>query len=237
MNIDFLPQIKTVATIAEHFTTEEIKNEPMLFQADWDFATRFGGPLTRRILTTLRNTPEFNNAYQLAHSNKLNLVIDTRVNMVMQGWYPSIPGWHCDDVPRSEKYAQPDFSQRKDACQHFTIVLSDTDMPDLFTGAGVSGTEYLTTPTTLSVDPEAVWKSVDSLLNDMLAAEVLGPSPTKFLKDGELLQFNQQALHRTSPARVAGWRLFFRCSFTYRKATNEVRRQAQAYIPLDKAGW
>jgi hypothetical protein len=236
MNIDFLPKIKTLAVLPDTFTTDEIKNETMIFSGDWDFTYRNGGPITRRIMSTLRQQQPFMDAYVLANQRRFNLVVDTRVNQVMKDWYPSIPGWHCDDVPRLDKYSQPDFSLRDPTVQHFCVLISDSQ-PDPFNGSGVSGTEYLIEPTTLAVDPTAVWHSVDILLNDMLAEGVLGATPTSFAKDKHIIQFDQNTLHRTSPARTPGWRLFFRCSLTYRKPANEIRKQVQVYIPPDKVGW
>lgn len=236
MNVDFIPKIKTLTSLPDKFTTDEIKNETMIFSGDWDFAYRNGGPITRRIMSTLRAHPAFMDAYILANQRKLNVVVDTRVNMVMTGWYPSIPGWHCDDVPRRELYSQPDLSLRDSAVQHFTCLVSDAQ-PDVFSGVGVTGTEYLVEPITLAIDPTAVWKTADQLVNDMISMGVLGPTATSFLKDRDIVQFDQNSLHRASPARVPGWRLFFRCSLTHRKPVNEIRKQAQVYIPADQVGW
>ena len=82
---------KVVGNFGEGIPFSEIKNEPMFFNSDFNYAYEKGGPITRSFLDNLpddwKNQP---------------LAFDSRVHMLMPGWFPAIPGWHHDDVPRPE---------------------------------------------------------------------------------------------------------------------------------------
>lgn len=227
MNFTFQPRILTVASSAQRFSTDAIKDEPMLFGADLAFAREHGGELTRHVLDTLGKSAEFVGWRENFEKGKLartSIVIDSRVNMLMPGMYPSIPGWHGDDVPRGVKYAQPDLNGvDTDEFIHFMVLFSDNATP-------VSATEFVVEPVTLDVDPENVWKSVNAGL------EALKPKTSK-LREGDIIAFGQEALHRASPCVQAGWRFFMRVSFTYRKPVNEIRQQVQVYMPIEASGW
>src|SRR5690606_10082560 len=83
-----------------NITAKDFRYETMLFGADLAFAQENGGEITKQVIDSL---PKF------TVPDDLHVVIDTRVNMLMRGYYPSIPGWHCDDVPRGEN-GQPDLT-------------------------------------------------------------------------------------------------------------------------------
>jgi hypothetical protein len=80
------------------FSIEMIKNEPMFFSADSDFVKEHGGPITRRFLASMPSD------WIAAR----DLIWDSRSHMLMPGWYPCIPGWHLDDIPRTRPDGQPD---------------------------------------------------------------------------------------------------------------------------------
>ena len=221
MNLLFLPKVKTVGKIDRRFTTSEIAGEQMVYSGDWGYTMANGGPITRLIMETLQLTPEWRDAVGVGLRNGRNIVIDTRTNMLMAGMYPSIPGWHCDDVPRGEKYAQPDVRKVSDDVQHFMVILSDSDECP-------ARTEFVTEQVIIDVDPENVWNSVD-------AAVEREKFHTAFLNEGEIIRFNQTAIHRATLCQTPGWRLFFRLSITHRKPVNEIRKQVQVYTTSN--GW
>jgi hypothetical protein len=140
----------------------------------------------------------------------------------MHGFYPSIPGWHCDDIPRGTKYAQPDLDKRNGGVIHFCCLISDH--PE------VSNTEYINEQLQIDVDPANVWSSVDRLINSH------GARCVEVAKPGEIIRFTQSTLHRATPCKVPGWRLFFRLSITHRKPVNVLRNQVQVYVP-ENTGW
>ena len=55
-----------------------IKNEPMFFSSDLHYAYSKGGPITRSFIEALPDAWE-------------HAVFDSRVHMLMPGWFPSIP--------------------------------------------------------------------------------------------------------------------------------------------------
>src|SRR5262249_36308588 len=79
------------------FTPEQVKAEPTFFAAGIDFARRHGGPITHAVLDALPDD------WRAA-----GLVIDSRTHLLMPGWFPCIPGWHLDDVPRTRSDGQPE---------------------------------------------------------------------------------------------------------------------------------
>lgn len=199
----------------------------MLFGADLAYAREHGGEITNHVLDTLAQSDVFVQWLERFKAGELpsaSIVIDSRVNMLMPGMYPSIPGWHGDDVPRGVKYAQPDLNGvNPDGFMHFMVLFSDNVIP-------VSATEFVVEPVTLDVDPDNVWKSVNA------GVEALKPK-TRKLREGDIIAFGQEALHRASPCVQAGWRFFMRVSFTYRKPVNEIRQQVQVYMPIETSGW
>lgn len=217
MKYTFQPDIKTIGQIDGVLNTESFKYEPMIFSGDLAFTKEVNGPITSRCLKLIEESDEFQKCYQ----RNSNVVVDTRVTMTMKGAYPSIPGWHCDDVPRSEKYSQPTLYDTSDKIQHFMVLLADVEAQ--------SCTEFVSEPFSAEIDETNVWFSLHN--------EVIKHAPnTRFIKQGEIIRFNQTAIHRASAAKNPGWRFFMRVSLTHRKPANEIRRQVQVYIDSN-GGW
>jgi hypothetical protein len=222
MRFTFTPNIKTVGKLEIPVRdTHEIKNEPMIFSGDPNFAHHQGGPLTKEILRKVLKDEMYLAVAMFANENDFHTVIDTRVTMTMPGMYPSIPGWHCDDVPRGKSHGQPVLHGINPFVQHFMVILSDQE-------DAVSCTEFVTEPFEVDADLANVWGSVDR------AVERDKPK-TGFLSQGEIIRFNQEAIHRASITKTAGWRYFFRASVTHRKPANEIRKQVQVYASAN--GW
>ncbi len=237
MKYTFTPNVKTVEHIEPTRNTNTVKNEPMIFSGCPDFAHSEGGPLTREITRILLNHQMFRTVQMFSPDN-FRVVIDTRVTMTMEGMYPSIPGWHGDDIPRSRTTGQPVLHGVNPLVQHFMVLLSDQP-------TAVSTTEFILKPTEIDVDIANVWNSVDTHINDRLEVhnkynegrpieEQIAPT-TGFIEPGEIVRFNQEAIHRASPTVTPGWRFFYRASITHRKPANEVRKQVQVYA--SKNGW
>jgi len=215
MERTFTPHIKTIGQINGVVGIEEISNEPMFFSCSVKHITRAHkstAPLTNRILDELN----------ILNVLTDDLVIDTRVTMLMPGTYPSIPGWHCDDFPRSFDTGQPDLKS-KDKTRHIMCLLSTTE--------GISGTKFITNQVTLDLDVNNVWHDLHEKIENFST-----PNKIRQAKEGELILFNQEATHTAVPATKAGWRLFFRASKTHRRVMNQIRNQVQVYVPHN-GGW
>src|SRR5699024_10819373 len=73
----------------EQPSQELIKNTLGLHNASLDDAIKYGGELTRAAI----------GAMDLTFSKK-NIIVDTKIHMLLPGMCPAIPGWHSDGVPR-----------------------------------------------------------------------------------------------------------------------------------------
>lgn len=195
------------------FTDTEVKAEPQFFNASPQYAFERGGPITREFLT-------------LSKGWESGSVFDSRVHMLMPGWYPCIPGWHLDDVPRERSDKQPNHVDPSYKSEHLMAIVGDA-----------SRTEFALGELTLNEPPigstiYGQWTKDVELLCSMghLARFTVLPN--------YLYHFDWQSWHRGMPATKNGWRWFGRLSWkTERKVTNEIRAQTQVYLPAVDAGW
>lgn len=206
--------------VCTHFSNcdNEIKNEPMLFSCNVRSAYDLGGILTRHFLNRLPID------WLLAP----DLIIDSRVHMLMKGWYPCIPGFHHDDVPRTTPTGQPDYITPAYKAEHVMMIIGDCCPTEFALGksnfpsvALMAGEKYY-----------KVWHPI-----------VVGQIKTGVLKSylavpDTLIYFNWQTWHQGTPATKDGWRWFIRATRnTYRKPTNELRKQVQVYLENPMEGW
>lgn len=192
---------------------DDIKNEPMFFSASAQFALDKSGPLTSAFLA-IAGIPA-----------KSDWIIDSRVHMLMEGWYPCIPGYHHDDVPRNRPDGQPDYDSTAYYSEHIMAIV------DVGTG---SFTEFVDeSVTVLPQVPvgKVIYREWDSAINER-------HPKTKLVGNGEIFKFTWQDFHRGMPAVGNGWRWFIRASRnTKRPVLNELRNQVQVYMPTVTAGW
>src|SRR5215470_8347004 len=104
------------------FDEQAIKAEPMLFSASWEFARTNGGPITNAFLDSV--------VTQIKHP----AIIDSRVHMLMPGWFPCIPGWHLDDVPRTRADGQPNHESLAYKSEHVCTVVGDASLTQFVEG-------------------------------------------------------------------------------------------------------
>lgn len=215
---DFVPLHKV---FKEPQPLEVFAAEACLFSATPEFVRTRGGPLARKILSSVNfNSQEILQAVDA----DLYPVIDFRVHRLMPGMFPSIPGWHCDAVPRKDYKSQPDFSLLNSASVHFTCVVGTDEKSSM--------TEYVKDSVTIPIDNESpVWKQVH------IATEKLKPS-TGYVEHGRLYRFSSKGIHRATAATVRGWRAFFRLSYYHNPPiVNGIPSQQQVYILSEENGW
>jgi hypothetical protein len=198
-------------------TEKEVKDEPMLFSADFDYAWKKGGEITREFLLKL---PDY-------ITKRKDFIFDSRVHMLMPGWYPCIPGWHLDDVPRTRVDGQPDHENPEYQSEHAMALVGDASVTSFFSGnlelEDVSvgeGTIY------------KVWdEKIENILVDNPYYEVKAPT-------NQIIFFDCHSFHKGNPATKNGWRWFGRASWnTKREVKNEIRHQVQVYMPVPNQGW
>ncbi len=199
------------------FCQQKVKDEPQFFSASWDFAAERGGPITR----------DFLKHAAIAVGPRHDGIVDSRCHMLMPGWYPCIPGWHLDDVPRTRPDGQPDHCRPSYLSQHLCAVVGDASLTQFLAGR-------------IELDDIPVGKGVcygewNTVINNRIANGQLKPNT---IGDGNIVQFDWQTFHRGMPATKDGWRMFIRLSWnTKRPITNEIRHQTQVYLPAHEAGW
>jgi hypothetical protein len=222
----FSSQIKIGSPFATYCDASEIKNEPMFFNCGYEFAIKNGGPITQSFLRSLpdnwKNQP---------------LVFDSRVHMLMPGWYPAIPGFHHDDVPRppipvGQHFAtagQPDYDNPRYLSEHILGLVN----------ADICPTEFALGECVMPEVPDGEliyrrWhKEVEQLLNKKQLTRFIAPDRT-------LVHFDWQTFHTGTKAVANGWRWFGRVSRNTERVstvTNEIRVNAQVYLEFPMEGW
>lgn len=203
----------------------DIKNEPMFFNASYDFAYEHGGTITRSFLSALPDLW------------KKDVVFDSRVHMLMPGWYPAIPGFHHDDVPRPEIPAgqhfitagQPDYDNPRYRSEHILGLVNAETCPTVFALGSC----------TMPAVPEGEliyrrWhQEVERLISEGRLEVVEAPS-------NQLIYFDCDTFHTGVKARSNGWRWFGRISRNtdrVKNITNEIRNQVQVYLEFPMEGW
>lgn len=203
----------------------EVKNEPMLFNCDPQGAYSNGGPLTREFLLMLpdewRDVP---------------IVVDSRVHMLMPGWYPCIPGWHHDDVPRTRSDGQPNYGPGEFRSEHIMALVGGDICPTAF---ALGEADFI--EPALGDVIYAKWH------HDVQGKLWGGELVQELVPSNRLIAFDDRTWHRGSAAVYSGWRFFIRASRYYapdgtpvprgNPRTNEVRRQVQVYLDNVNSGW
>lgn len=193
-----------------------IKNEPMFFNCDLEFAWINGGPITRAFIDALPTSWQHD-----------RVVLDSRTHMLMKGWYPCIPGWHHDDVPRSTANGQPNYSNPEYQSTHILGLVN----------ADVAPTEFAVGTINLDVPEEMIYKTWHPIVEDAVRT---GGLKLKKAQSGILYGFDCESFHQGVRANKDGWRWFARVSQSTDRAdkiTNEIRNQVQVYMEFPMEGW
>lgn len=222
----FNSQALEVGNFAENVSNNEIKNEPMFFNCDLQFAYQNGGPITKSFIDNLP---------KIWHESKV--VFDSRIHMLMPGWYPSIPGYHHDDVARPQipvgqhfiTAGQPNYNDKKyqskhilglvnaDVCPtHFAI--GNCEMPEVYKG-------------------ETIYKKWHPIVTNLVETNNLR---LVIAKDRTLYKFDWETFHTGIKAVKNGWRWFGRISMDtdrVKTITNEIRMNANVYLEFPMEGW
>jgi len=203
--------------IAEHAKTEIVKNEPMLFSCDKNACEQLGGPLTKHFLKGL--SQEF--------LDSEHLIVDSRVHMLMKGWFPAIPGHHHDSVPRTREDKQPNYNDPQRS-KHCMMLVSENDTcPTEF---ALGSAEFPEVPL-----GQIIYKTWHQIVENMLNRNELMSFHCPF---NRYIYFDDRAWHQATASNKNGWRWFIRASIDpTRKPSNELRRQVQVYLENPMEGW
>lgn len=198
------------------FSQTEVKNEPMLFSCSAAVARALGGPITHAFLDALPHE----------WTSHPTFILDTRVHMLMKGWYPCIPGWHHDDVPRTSPDGQPNYDTPEYYAEHALALVGDCCPTEFACG-------HIVLPGL--PDGQTIYRAWHPLVEDAVRTNRL-----RLIRAQEraVYRFNAHTFHQGRPALHDGWRWFGRASIdTHRQPTNELRRQTQVYLEFPMEGW
>mgnify|MGYP000114253678 CR=1 FL=1 len=200
------------------FGKEEVCKEPMFYRASADFAYEHGGPITRQFL---KNLP--------GDWKNIPVTIDSRVHMLMPGWFPCIPGMHHDDIPRTREDRQPNYEQLDYSADHIMGLVN----------GDVAPTEFAVGEIDLEIPPvgSLVYREWHPKIMQAIDAGVLQSTKAESYK---YIQFDNFAFHQGTKAVGSGWRWFIRVSRNTDRANdckNEIRQQVQVYMENPMEGW
>lgn len=212
----FNSQIKYIDQLSQ-YTDEQIKNEPMLFNCNGYTAYCLGGKITREFINKIN---------KIIPEDKM--VIDSRVHMLMPGWFPCIPGFHHDDVPRSGRDGQPNYINPEYKSEHIMALVN----------ADVCPTEFALGEITLPDITEGIYyKQWHPMVKQQIKERKL---KSKKLTGNPIYWFNWESFHQGTRAVKSGWRFFIRASYNtdrIKNCTHEIRRQCQVYLEHPMEGW
>lgn len=211
-----------------NFAQEVIKNEPMFFNASINFAYENGGPITKSFIDILGKLPKMDIGLNI-HPHT-NLVLDSRVHMLMPGWYPAIPGFHHDDVPRNTSDGQPNYHNPDYHSQHIMALVNGDICPTQFAIGECEMPEV--------EDGEVYYRKWHPIVEELCN---IGKLQRVDALGNPIIWFDAHAFHQGVKANASGWRWFARLSWNTEREnniTNEIRNQVQVYIPApDYRGW
>jgi len=225
-NKPFDSRMTPLGPFAQDVDNAAIKDEPMFFNCNLVFAYENGGPVTRSFIDALdqewREAPA---------------AFDSRVHMLMPGWYPAIPGFHHDDVPRPAipvgqhfvTAGQPDYDNPRYHAQHILGLVNAAVAPTDFAVGRCVMPEV--------ADGDLIYRAWHAEVERLLAS---GEMERVSAPDRTLVHFDWQAFHTGVPAVSNGWRWFGRVSFNtdrVERISNEIRRQVQVYLEFPMEGW
>lgn len=219
----FEPSLQQVGSFTPTATIEQIAEETGMFSASPNFVRDNGGTLTNQMLDQIP-ADWFEEAKELG----LYPNIDVRVHRLYKDDFPAVPGWHCDGEYRRTYHSQPELD-KVPIHRHIVGTVS--------TGAtGVSLTEFVTDEVSVDIDESngvGVWEQVHKHI------ESTGAAITE-AQDGILYDFGSMTLHRCTPAKERGWRLFLRASMwhkPYLQGEGTLARQEYVYRLAEEKGW
>ena len=204
---------------------KECMESNMLFSSSYEHARSYGGYAISSFLDSL--------SIEWA-----NCVIDTRFHSLKSGWYPGIPGWHLDDIPRDLDNGQPNLANPKYKSIH-RMVIFDYGTGSMTEFADKKEIEHINYYKDKSEDfplngktGETLWKTVDDFVNKTDGFEI------KTVECSKVYEFGINDLHRAVPATTNGWRFFIRATRnSERPIHNVIRNQVQVYMDPINGGW
>ncbi len=203
----FIPTFHVIDSVAAPLRGMDLSQEVMFYQSSMDFVQEYGGPIAREFIRKLPFSPLD------------NVLVDLRVHHLNIGHYPAIPGYHLDWLPRTNKGADPVVSSIP-SYDHVVLIIGETSL-----------TEFVSEPIVLLLPERRAFEYANDTIKDSGIA-------TEHVTSGTMVQFTSRDWHRPTPAEGPEWRLLIRASrIAHKSPVNDIRTQAQVYIPVQEASW
>lgn len=202
---------------------EVIKNTLALWNCDLDTAVKYGGDLTRAALGAMN-----------LRGDRKNIIVDTKTHMLMPGFYPGIPGWHTDGVPRGPERnpgakADPDIfaqDEMEDEKPRFHLLVTGDVCPTKF---ATTSDMFLKVTTDASL-----YKVISEQMKEKTFVSLQTAPSTVY-------EWDWWQLHTAQAAKTHGWRFLIRVTETDHMEPQTdlnkiIRTQQQVYVP-EAFGW
>jgi len=179
------------------------------------------GPITKAFLASVET--------YLSSIGVDDYIFDSRVHMLMKGWFPCIPGFHHDDVPRSLPNKQPNYYNPEYHAKHIMGLVNGDICPTQFALGECELPD-------VAVD-EMYYKKWHPIVDELCNQNKLQRYD---LIGNPVVLFDAHTFHQGQQAKTGGFRWFGRVSWNtdrVKNASNEIRRQANVYLPVPMEGW
>lgn len=208
---------------------DAIENTLNLRQVSLEDAVRYGGTVTRSALDAIHLSLRGEHKYT---------IVDTKVNFLLPGFIPAIPGWHTDGVPRGDELNPAGRGVPRINAQNEG--LARESLYHLLEVGGHSKTEFLTGKVQLDLeDGHDLYQRMSEKVDAFLG--YVDHPPIESCPEGQVVTWDWWQIHRAVPATGPGWRFLIRVTETdyIEPRTNPsdfIRTQTQVYVP-ERFGW
>ncbi len=203
----FKPTFHTIDTIDALPLARVLRKEQQFYQSSMEFVAEKGGPIAQEFIS------------KLPFSEDDNVLVDVRVHSLQAGYYPAIPGYHLDWLPRTNKGADPIVETIPDY-DHVVLIVAESSLTEF-----VADDIMIVLPEVKAFEHANRWIKASGI-------------KTAHVKSGDMVQFTSRDWHRPSPALGSEWRLLIRASrIDHKEPVNRLVDQSQVYIPIEEASW
>jgi hypothetical protein len=210
----------------EQPSVEVLKNTPQLWNASLDDALKYGGDLTKTAI----------GAMDLKFDRKY-IVVDTKIHMLMPGFYPAIPNWHTDGVPRGQEL-RPEVKDWPNIHAQESMTTSRYHL--LVTGEGCL-TQFMKEPLILDCKMGSETYNLYEDVNHQISQIDYNNLDIVAIPSCQVLTWDWWNLHRGIQAIKHEWRYLIRVTETdHMQPQTDLRQilrtQIQVYVP-ESFGW
>lgn len=210
------------------YTPRDIEGCLNFRRASMGDAIALGGPLIRRALGACP-----------LRGDRPHILVDTKVSMLMPGWFPAIPGWHTDGVPRDNRGGylkgrpsmarQQELSEDGESPIFHLMVLGVPNTPRFLADA-------LDVPLA-NGENRRLYNELTDYVNEQDRSVL---NSVGFTTD-QWLTWDWWNIHTAQPSENRGWRLLIRVTESDippsdPAKTDIIRRQTMVYSPIN-FGW